>query len=229
MAERFSGRFIPFCNLDPRAIYNTWQAPLDYVLKYYRDKGCKGIGEVVANIPMLDPRMQNLFKAAESTGLPLTFHLAPQEGGFYGIIEDTGLKQLEISCQRFPNLKFFCHSATFWAEIAATPTYEQRCIYPSGKIEEEGAIQKLMRKYPNLYGDLSAGSGCNALARDEEYAVKFLNEFQDRLFFGTDICRPTTNTPLVDLLTRFRDEKKISETVFQKVARENAIRVLNLN
>jgi predicted TIM-barrel fold metal-dependent hydrolase len=85
-----------------------------------------------------------------------------------------------------------------------------------------------MRKYKNLYGDLSAGSGYNALKRDINYAVDFLNEFQDRLLFGTDICAPTTPTPLVDLLLKLKEEGKISETVFNKIARENAIKLLKL-
>ena len=81
-------------------------------------------------------------------------------------------------------------------------------------------MPKLFRRYENLYGDLSAMSGYNALARDREYAVQFLNEFQDRLMFGTDICAPDTPTPLVDFLLQLRDEKLISEEVFRKVARE---------
>ncbi|MPM95453.1 hypothetical protein SDC9_142607 [bioreactor metagenome] len=87
-----------------------------------------------------------------------------------------------------------------------------------------------MRKYENLYGDISAGSGCNALKRDRAYAIRFLNEFQDRLFFGTDICQPTMPTlrPLAEFLLDLRKTGDISETVFQKVARENAIRVLEL-
>lgn len=228
IVEKFPGRFIPFCNLDPRACFNSHDAPLEYVLKYYKDKGCKGIGEVTANLEWLDPRVQNLCKAAEACDFCFTFHLATRLGRTYGLIEDPGLKQLEICLQRFPKLKFFGHSQTFWAEIAANPTTTQREGYPIGKIEEEGAIVKLMRQYPNLYGDISAGSGCNALARDEEFAIKFLNEFQDRLMFGTDICAPDTPTPLVDLLLKFRSEKRISEEVFQKVARENAIRILGL-
>ncbi len=40
---------------------------------------------------------------------------------------------------------------------------------------------ELLRKYPNLYADLSALSGANAILRDPEYGVKFLDEFQDRL------------------------------------------------
>ncbi len=229
MAENFSGRFIPFCNLDPRALYNSCHSPLDKVLAYYRDKGCKGIGEVTANLPILDPRVQNLFHAAEVNGLPLTFHLAPFEGNIYGLVDNAGLPGLEMSLQRFPKLRFLGHSQTFWAEISAGPTLNNRLGYPAGPVSEEGAVPRLMRTYENLCGDLSAGSGCNALKRDPEYAVKFLNEFQDRLFFGTDICRPTKlDTPLVDFLLDLRSEGKISETVFRKVARENAIRLLGL-
>ena len=229
MAKNFPGRFIPFCNLDPRAFYNNCHAPLDKVLSYYRGQGCKGVGEVTANLSILDPRVQNLFHAAEVNDLPLTFHLAPFEGNLYGLIDNDGLPGLEMSLRRFPKLKFFGHSQTFWAEMAARPTLIDRLGYPKGKITEEGAIPRLMRRYDNLYGDLSAGSGCNALARDPEYAVKFLNEFQDRLFFGTDICCPDNlATPLVDFLLDLRKNGKISETVFQKVARENAVRVLGL-
>ena len=102
--------------------------------------------------------------------------------------------------------------------------------YPEGKIQEEGRVPELMRKYENLYGDLSAGSGCNALKRDREYAVKFLNEFQDRLFFGTDICQPTMPTlrPLATFLRDLLARGEISQTVFDKVARGNAVRVLGL-
>jgi hypothetical protein len=68
-----------------------------------------------------------------------------------------------------------------------------------------------MRKYPNLYGDLSAGSGCNALARDPEYAIKFMTEFQDRLMFGLDICSPPAGVPnLVKFLIEMKDSHKIS-------------------
>ena len=100
---------------------------------------------------------------------------------------------------------------------------------PGGTQITHTTVDKRTLNYGNLYGDLSAGSGCNALKRDPEYAVKFLNEFQDRLFFGTDICRPDRlATPLVDFLLDLRRKGKISETVFQKVARENAIRLLRL-
>jgi len=158
----------------------------------------------------------------------VTFYIAPPLAGFYGLYDDPGLPQLQLSLQRFSSLAFLGHSQPFWAEIAPLETPGERVGYPKSKVTQEGALPKLMRKYTNLYGDLSAGSGHNALARDEEYAVQFLDEFQDRLLFGTDICAPDTPTPLVDLLLRLRDRGAISEDVFNKVARENAVKLLGL-
>lgn len=228
MAANHPGRFIPFCNLDPRCCMNDWQAPLEKLLMYYRDKGCKGVGEITANLPVLDPRVQNLFQAAEKAGLPVTFHLAPYQGCIYGLVDDPGLPQLEESLRRYPNLKFFGHSQAFWAEMGKDPSIQDRLGYPKGEITQEGRVPQLMRKYGNLYGDLSAGSGFNALSRDRKYAVQFLNEFADRLFFGTDICAPETPAWLVDFLLDLRKTGEISETVFQKVAGKNAIRILSL-
>jgi len=223
-----TGRFIPFCNVDPRSLTNNAHAPLGDLLRWYKDCGFKGIGEVCANLHFLDPMVQNLFKHAEDVGLPLTFHIGPEIGNCYGLYDQPGLPQLEISLQRFPKLKFFGHSQAFWAEIGTMPNPQaDRRGYPNYPVTE-GRIAELMRKYPNLYGDLSAGSGCNAVKRDRKYGIGFMNEFQDRLFFGTDICAPNTPTPLVDYLLELRQSGEISESVFQKIAKENAIRVLEL-
>lgn len=227
IAAAYPGRFIPFCNIDPRAFHNSPYSPLKEILAYYKSRGCKGIGEVCANLPILDPRVQNLFSAAEANDMPLTFHLNPKEGGSYGLIDDSGLPGLEESLKRHPNLKFFGHSQTFWCEISEIRDWNDRFGYPKGPVKN-GALTRLMRKYPNLYGDLSAGSGCNALTRDEEHAVSFLNEFQDRLLYGTDICAAGTMPKLNEFLLRLRAEGKLSESAFQKIARENAVRLLGL-
>lgn len=229
VCQRHPGRFIPFCNVDPRAMTNSSDAPLGDILDFYRGQGCKGIGEVTANLPFLNPMVQNLFKHVERVGFPLTFHIAAQIGGIYGLYDDPGLPQLDFSLARFPKLIFLGHSQTFWAEMGRLEKPGDRYGYPRYPISEEGVVPKLFRQYPNLYGDLSAGSGCNALKRDPDHAVKFLNEFQDRLLFGTDICAPDTPTPLVDFLLELRQSGRISETVFQKVARGNALRLLKLD
>ena len=229
MVAKNPDRFIPFCNLDPRALLNRGDAPLEYVLKYYQDLGCKGVGEVTFNLPFFDPHMQNFFRAVEKCGLPLTFHLAHRLGGCYGVYDEPGLPGLAETLQKFPNLKMLGHSQTFWAEIGELDMVYDRAGYPGGKVKE-GTVPKLMRRFPNLYGDLSAGSGANALMRDEEYAVKFLTEFQDRLCFGMDVCLEPTdaNAKLAYFLIKLRDEKKISEEIFRKVAGENISKLLGL-
>jgi predicted TIM-barrel fold metal-dependent hydrolase len=229
ICRTYPDRFIPFCNVDPRAISNSANAPLNELLEHYRDQGCRGIGEVAANLPFLHAMVQNLFRHVQDVGFPLTFHVSPEIGNNYGLYDDPGLPQLEQCLKMFPMLKFFGHSQAFWAEMAPLETPADRWGYPDYPVKKEGVLPKLFRRYPNLYGDLSAGSGCNALKRDPEYAVQFLNEFQDRLMFGTDICAPDTPTPLVDFLLELRDTGDLDKTVFNKVARENAERILGLD
>lgn len=226
MCAEHPGRFIPFCNIDPRAMSYSPDAPLGNLMDYYREQGCRGIGEVTANLPFSDPLVQNLFRHVERVGFPLTFHMAPQTGGTYGLVDEPGMPHLERSLAKFPELKFFAHSQTFWAEIGRLEKPADRYGYPAYPVSEEGVVPKLMRQYPNLYGDLSANSGYNALHRDPEHAVRFLEEFQDRLMFGTDICAPGTPTPLVDFLRELRERGAIGEPLFRKIARENALRLL---
>ena len=230
MAEQSGGRFIPFCNIDPRALTNSPDAPLTDLLRYYQDLGCKGIGEVMPNLPFRDPRMQNLFKCVEEVGFPLIFDLSSSvDGGQYGIYDDPGLPQLEEILQKFPRLRILGHSQVFWSEIAKLEVVEERSIYPKYPIKEEGVVPKLMRTYENLLGDLSAGSGMNALTRDLDYAVQFLNEFQDKLYFGTDICGPDQEIGQGKLLLDFLADGKISQAVFDKIARTNALKLLELS
>jgi predicted TIM-barrel fold metal-dependent hydrolase len=199
------------------------------IFEQYKELGCKGVGEVTFNLPFFEPHMQNFFRAVEKCGLPMTFHLAHRLGGCYGIYDEPGLPGLAETLQQFPDLIMLGHSQTFWAEISELDTVIDRAGYPKGKVKE-GAVPKLMRRFPNLYGDLSAGSGANALMRDEEYAVRFLTEFQDRLCFGMDVCLEPTdaNAKLAYFLIKLRDEKKISEEIFRKVARENISKLLGL-
>ena len=228
ICERWPDRFIPFCNIDPRVLTNSADAPLGYLLRYYKEQGCKGIGEVMPNLPFLDPLVQNLFRHTQEVGLPLIFDISTRIGGTYGLYDDAGLPQLEESLRRFRDLIILGQGPAFWAEMGTLDRPADRAGYPPYPIRDEGAVPRLFRRCPNLYGDLSAGSGYNALARDPEYAVRFLNEFPDRLLFGTDICAADQPVPQAEFLLGLRESGKISDGVFRKIARENAIRVLGL-
>ncbi|HUV07876.1 MAG TPA: amidohydrolase family protein [Spirochaetia bacterium] len=228
MVEEWDGRFIPFCNIDPRGISNSPDAPLDIWLDWYRDHGCRGVGEVMPNLPFSHPLVQNLFRHVEAAGLPLTFDISDRIGGDYGLQDDPGLPQLEGCLGKFKKLVILGHGPAFWAEIGRLRTPADRAGYPLYPIDEEGVVPVLFRRYPNIWGDLSANSGYNALARDREYAARFLNEFQDRLLYGTDLCAPESPLPLARFLLELRNEGRITDGVFQKIARENAIRLLGL-
>ena len=61
-----------------------------------------------------------------------------------------------------------------------------------------------------------------------EYGPKFVTEFQDRLLFGTDLCHFAQHFWTRELPLRWRDTKKISEEVFTKVAKDNAVKLFGL-
>lgn len=230
MVELHPDRFIPFCNVDPRALTNSCDAPFGDLLRYYRDRGVKGVGEFMPNLPFLDPLVQNFFKHVQDVGFPLCFDSRTMIGGGYGLYDEAGMPQLEKSLLRFPKLVFIGHGPPFWAEMGRLDTPGDRAGYPAYPIREEGVMPKLMRRHPNLWADLSAGSGFNALNRDLDHAVTFLNEFQDRLMFGTDICSPDAPTPpLIGLLNTFKAEGKISAQTYAKIACGNAIRLLKID
>ena len=140
----------------------------------------------------------------------------------------TSLPLLERALTKFPDLVFLGHSQAFWAEIGPLDDPQARRGYPEGPVVRPGRVVELMRRYPNLHGDLSARSGFNAVSRDEQFGLAFLDEFQDRLYFGTDICAPDTPMWLTDYLPRLRSEGRLSEDVFDKIARTNATRLLGL-
>lgn len=239
MCNDHPDRLIPYCNIDPRSYHNSPFSPLDKVMQHYKDQGCKGIGEIMPTMQLVDLKMQNLFRCAEQVGLPVVYDGSAQREGDFGVYDDPGLPQLEYTLQAFPNLKVFGHGPVFWCEIARLDTVGERAYYftPFGRqvgrmnrgpIEAEGAVPKLMRKYPNLYGDLSDGTAYNAIARDAEYGPRFLTEFQDRLYFGTDMCFEDMPVELDSLLISWKETGKISESVFRKIAYENAEKLLGL-
>ena len=234
----YPDRFIPYCNVDPRSGTNAPTAPLDKVIHYYKERGCKGVGEVMPNMELLDPKVQNLFACAEKEEMPIVYDGSVQKTGDFGLYDDPGLPQLEYTLQDHPRLKIFGHGPVFWNEIARLETVGERGVYwghtgmkvrlPKGPVKEEGAAVKLLRKYSNLYGDLSDCTAYNALARDDQFGPRFLSEFEDKLFFGTDMVGPNMYVGLDELLIHWKQTGKISETTFRKIAYDNAAKLLGL-
>lgn len=228
VTAKYPDKFIPFCNIDPRAESNSPAANLSRQLCYYKERDCKGVGELCANLHFDNPLVLNLFKHCEACGLPVLFHIGPQAGGCYGLIDDIHLPRLEKCLRLFPKLVFIGHSQPFWAEISADVTAKVRNTYPPGKIAAGGAIPRLLDAYPNLQCDISAGSGYNALTRDAEFGYRFMEKYQDRLLFGTDICSPRNDHRHAEFLRNALQAGQISPETFEKIAWKNTNRILKL-
>lgn len=224
LVQRYPETYDWFCNIDPRWLTNDETADLSKAINYYKEMGAKGIGELTANLYIDDPRYMNLFRHAEKCEMPITIHIG-KIGGEYGMVDDLGLPRLEKVLKEFPNLIVLGHSQKFWAEISENCSEENRGGYPTGKVIP-GRVVELMRKYPNLHGDLSANSGGNAIMRDKEFGYGFMEEFQDRLYFGTDICDPRNEFPLSEYLDDAVISGKLSQDAYEKISRKNALKLL---
>jgi len=231
ICEKYPGRFIPFCNIDPRLPRRPDLIKLEdftLLLEQYREYGCKGLGEFTARMYWDDPSVLLLLEACAQVGFPVTFHTITAEVNSYGLIDEIGLPRLEKVLGLFPNLKMFGHSQGFWSEISGEVTPAEKNGYSKTPVKPGGRLKDLMRRYPGLYGDLSAGSGFNALTRDPAHAYEFIDEFQDRLMLGLDYCSVRNNMQHIEWLSSTRDAGHISPEAYEKIMWRNINQAINL-
>ena len=108
-AGRYPERIIPFGNMDPRWLLNNAESDFGDILDWFLDRGCKGIGEVTAHIPIDDPRTINMFGQCGDKGLPVTIESSGFEAGFYGLEDDPGMPRLERLLQAVPHTIIIAH------------------------------------------------------------------------------------------------------------------------
>ena len=225
ICDKFPGRYYWMCALKPGNPDTVYQR-----LSKYKAQGAIGVGEVTINKRLDDPILQALFAAAEQLELPVTCHMSPEEGFSYGVVDEPRLPLLEQVLKTYPRLKFLGHSQTFWIEMSADAPSDKegRNAWGQGPIVPGGRVPALFETYPNLYGDLSANSAGQAIMRDEEFGLAFLEKYADRLFFATDMV----NTDMVFPLGAWLDEKvesgKLSREAYEKIIRRNAERIFGL-
>ena len=229
LSDRHPDRFTWFCNVDPRQGSYRADVDLGHIISHYKELGAKGLGELTTTLYADDPMMDNLFSHCEQLDMPVLIHIAPQVGGCYGIVDELGLPRIEKMLKKHPDMKLIGHSAAFWSEISDGLEQDKRNGYPKGKVKE-GNLPRLLRDNGNLYCDLSAGSGSNAMMRDPEYAAQFMAEFADRIFYGADVCS-VSNTFQYDFdafLTKMVTDGMLSQENYEKIIRKNAVKLLGL-
>lgn len=209
-------RLIPFANMDPRRGSNDGCYDFYPVLKEYADLGCKGFGEILANLPTNDPRMKGIYRACGRLGFPVVFDFRRRT---VGVIEPVGMPYLEECLQEFPGTILIGHGPAWWAEISADLTEDEKNSYPKGPVEAPGKIDYLLETYPNLHADLSAQSAYNALTRDLEVSRAFLMEHHQKLLFGTDRFVREEEPLMIDLIRQMELPKEMEDAIFAGNAR----------
>lgn len=184
-AERAPGKFVLGYAPDPRKPDAIDK--LDAAVSIYGVKVC---GELKLRMMYDNPDAIRMYKWCGEHGLPVTVHLDyefdnghkyPRPNYWYG----GGIEALERAVQKCPNTIFLGHAPGFWAHISGDDLAEKEA-YPRGPIVPGGKVVRMLRDYPNLYCDMSAGSCHTALSRDLEFTKDFLCEFKDRCLYARD-------------------------------------------
>ena len=215
-------RFIPFCNIDPRRYNSDDKTDFYSVLKDYKERGCKGFGEFMCGLYIDDIRCQKIYEACGKLKLPIIFHMDSLR-----IIDNKGLPKMESMIRKFKETVFIGHGQHFWAEISSDVKKEEFSRYPKGPIKKGGAVLRLL-KYKNCYADISAGSGYNALTRDIGFGYNILEIYQDKLLFGSDLCRVGQKVEVIDYLRKSLEQGNITKKVYEKISYKNAVKLFKL-
>ncbi|GGM94561.1 hypothetical protein GCM10010967_29840 [Dyadobacter beijingensis] len=145
--------------------------------KYLKKGGCV-IGELKFGLDCDSKEMQHIYKLAEDYNVPVLMHWQFQMFNF-------NFERFPKMLEKYPKVNFIGHAQTWWANIDKGHS-DQSILYPKTKVTPGGLTDRLLSDYPNMYGDLSAGSGLLSMTRDEEHAKSFLNRHQDKLLYGSD-------------------------------------------
>ena len=151
-------------------------------IEKYLKLGAPIIGELKFNVECDSPEMQRIYELAQAYRVPVLMHWQ------YNMY-NRGFDRFHKMLAKYPEVNFIGHCQTWWANIDKHHL-NQNVLYPKGKVTPGGLTDRYLQDYPNMYGDLSAGSGLNAFTRDEEHSREFFRRHQDKLLYGSD-CADT--------------------------------------
>lgn len=235
--EQYPGRILGWF-----ASANIAAPDAEEVLTKAVKSGAIGLGELKFHVEAAGPELRRMYALAADLQVPILVHFQEVPHTATEGVFATGFKNFEAMLKAYPKTTFIGHADAFWANISAD--YANQDAYPAGKIKPGGVSDKLLGDYPNLFGDLAANSGNNALSRDPEFTPAFLKRHLAKLIFGSD-CSCTdgkgggisqTGNPAASRLagkcvareTLGLLKKTVPASDFKKLTWENAHRVYKL-
>lgn len=192
-------------------------------IEKYLKLGAVMIAEQKFGLECDSPEMQRVYQLAADYRVPVLMHWQYQRFNY-------GFERFGAMLSRYPHTTFIGHAQTWWAHIDKAYRDDTSNLYPQGPVTPGGLTDRYLSEFPNMYGDLSAGSGLNALTRDENHAREFLHRHQDKLLYGSD-CNdeagagdPCQGAQTIATLRRLAPDAKIQA----KLLHQNARRLLRL-
>lgn len=190
-------RLIAFCSVDPR------RGKIRERVGRYLEHGCKGYGELKVSMWVDDPLLQQIYEVVNDFKLPLTWHI-----DWNLCIDEIGLPRVEAMVKKYRDINFIMHAPGWWNHVSAD--CDTLRGYPKGPIKPGGRCDALLSNYENVWADISAGSGHNALTRDPEFTLGFIERHWKKLLFATDYLYPGQPLPQIEWLETvpFDEEKR---------------------
>ncbi len=190
-------------------------------MEKYLKLGAIGIGEQKTRMPCDSPHAVMVAELAQEYDVPVHIHF---ENGKY----NTGIERFPKMLERFPRVKFIGHAQEWWGNI--DKNHNPTTNYPTGKVTPGGLTDRMLSDYPNLWGDLAAGSGNNAFMRDEDHARWFIEKHQDKLIFGSDCTDRVAHGPICIGARQIATMRRLapSKAVERKLLYENARKLLRI-
>jgi predicted TIM-barrel fold metal-dependent hydrolase len=148
-------------------------------IERYLNLGGVIIAEQKFGVECDSPAMQNIYALAQDHQVPVLMHWQYRMYNY-------GFDRFYTVLEKYPRVIFIGHAQTWWANVDRNYRDDEKNLYPKGPITPGGLTDRYLTDYPNMFGDLSAGSGLNALTRDEDFTRDFLARHQDKLVFGSD-------------------------------------------
>jgi predicted TIM-barrel fold metal-dependent hydrolase len=147
-------------------------------IERYLKRGAVVIAEQKFGVECDSAEMQKIYALARAYDVPVLMHWQFKMYNY-------GFERFHKMLDKFPRVKFLGHAQTWWGNIDRNFA-DQTVMYPKGPVTSGGLTDRYLSDYANMYGDLSAGSGLNALTRDEDFTRDFLMRHRDKLLFGSD-------------------------------------------
>jgi predicted TIM-barrel fold metal-dependent hydrolase len=216
LAERYPDEFVYFANELPN-LPETRQ-----VLEKYLKKGAIGIGEQKFPVDCDSEHIELIASIAQEYDVPVLMHFEYKKYNF-------GIDRFHKILEKFPMVNFIGHANTWWGSIDKDHRLDE--AYPTGPVAQGGVTDRLLSEYPNMFGDLSAGSGLGSMRRDEEHTRGFLDRHQDQIFWASDCADASAHWREcigANGLVAVRQLAPNEEAV-RKIVYENAARVLKIS